>query len=101
MILPRRFNDLSSQDHAFCKQGSKKFSPEIKKAAKAALKELAKNPYPGKELQAELSGFRSYKFLRYRIIFKADTQKKTIIVWAIGHRRDIYEAFGDHFLSLD
>jgi len=84
----------------FANRASKKFSPEVKKAAKAALKELAKNPYLGKELQAELSGFWSYKFLRYRIIIKADTQKKTVIVWAVGHRRDIYEAFGDHLLSL-
>ena len=84
----------------FANRASKKFSPEVKKAAKAALKELAKNPYLGKELQAELSGFWSYKFLRHRIIFKVDTQKKTVIVWAVGHRRDIYEAFGDHLLSL-
>ena len=84
----------------FANRASKKFSPEVKKAAKAALNELAKNPYLGKELQAELSGFWSYKFMRYRIIIKADTQKKTIIVWAVGHRRDIYEAFGDHLLSL-
>ncbi len=84
----------------FANRTAKKFSPEVKKAAQAALKELAKNPYLGKELQAELSGFRSCKFLRYRIIFKADTQGKTIIVWAIGHRRDIYEAFGDHLLGL-
>ncbi|MEA3386757.1 MAG: type II toxin-antitoxin system RelE/ParE family toxin [Thermodesulfobacteriota bacterium] len=84
----------------FANRASKKFSPEVKKAAKAALKELAKNPYLGKELQAELSSFWSYKFLRYRIIFKTDTQEKTVIVWAVGHRRDIYEAFGGHLLSL-
>ena len=72
----------------------KKFSPEVRKAGKLALKELAKNPYLGKELQSDLSGFWSYKFLRYRIIFKIDTQEKNIIVWAIGHRRDIYENLG-------
>jgi len=80
----------------FANNAGKKFSPEIKKAAKVALKKLAKNPCLGKELQAELSGFWSYRFLRYRIIFKADTQEKTIIVWAIGHRRDIYENLRDH-----
>lgn len=85
---------------SFANRVAKKFSPEIKKAAKAALKELAQNPYLGKELQAELSGFWSYKFLRYRIVFKTDTTKKIIIVWAIGHRRDIYETLGDHLLSL-
>ncbi len=76
----------------------KRFTPEIKHAAKQALQTLADNPNFGKELQAELSGFRSYRFLRYRIIYKVDTDRKRIVVWAIGHRRDIYETFGEHLL---
>jgi mRNA-degrading endonuclease RelE of RelBE toxin-antitoxin system len=51
---------------------AKKLTPEIRKAAKAALKELALNPFIGKELQAELSGFWTLRFLRYRIIYKTD-----------------------------
>jgi len=84
----------------FAISAAKKFSPEVRKAAKAAMKELAQNPYLGKELQAELSGFWSYKFLRYRIVFKIDATEKNVFVWAIDHRRDIYETFGDHLLSL-
>jgi len=84
----------------FANRAAKKFSPEVKKAAKAALKELAQNPYLGKELQAELSGFRSYRFLRYRIVYKVNTSKKIVVVLAIGRRRDIYETLGDHLLSL-
>ena len=83
----------------FASKAAKKLNPEIKKSAKAAMKELAKNPYLGKELQAELSGFWSYKFLRYRIVYKADTEEKLIVVWGVGHRRDIYEAFGEHLLN--
>jgi mRNA interferase RelE/StbE len=79
---------------------AKKLNPEIKKVAKKALKELAKDPFLGKELQTELSGFWSYRFLRYRIIYKADIQKKIIIVWAIGHRRDVYETLSEHIQSL-
>jgi len=84
----------------FANRTAKKFSPEIKKAAKAALKELAQNPFLGKELQAELSGFWSYKFMRYRIVFKADPKEKVIVIWAIGHRHDIYETLSNHLLSL-
>ncbi len=73
----------------------RKFSPEIKKAAKAALKELAENPNLGKELQEELNGFRSYRFMRYRIVYKVHIQVKIVVIWAIGHRRDIYENFRD------
>ncbi len=79
----------------------RKFSPEIKKAAKAALKELAENPNLGKELQEELSGFRSYRFMRYRIIYKVDALEKIIIIWAIGHRHDIYENFSDLLLRSE
>ena len=85
---------------AFANNAAKQLNPEIKKAAKAALKELAENPSLGKELQTELSGFWFYRFLRYRIVYKADTQKKIIIVWAIGHRRDIYETMSEHLHSL-
>lgn len=85
---------------AFASNAAKKLSPEIKKAAKAALRDLAENPYLGKELQAELSGFWSYRFMRYRIVFKADSQKKIIIVFLIGHRRDIYETMSEHILSF-
>lgn len=84
----------------FANNAAKKLSPEIKKAAKTALKELAENPYLGKELQAELSGFWSFRFLRYRIVYKVDTHKKIIIVWAIGRRRDIYETMSEHILGV-
>ncbi len=92
--------DYKAKITPFANRSAKRLNPEVKKTAKAVLRELAQNPYLGKELQAELKGFWSYKFLRYRIIFKADLQKKIIVVWAIGHRRDIYEAFGEHLLGL-
>lgn len=85
---------------SFANDIAKRLSSEIKKAAKAAFKELAENPYLGKELQTELSGFWSYRFLRYRIVYKVDRQEKTIIVWAIGHRRDIYETINDHMRNI-
>jgi mRNA interferase RelE/StbE len=78
---------------------TKRLPPEIKKAAKEALKQLAGNPELGKELQAELAGFRSYRFNRYRIVFKVAPEKKVIVVWAVGHRRDIYENFSEQFVG--
>jgi len=84
---------------AFANKAAQKLPPEVKKNARAALKELAENPFLGKELQAELSGFRTHKFLRYRIVFKADTQSKIVVVWAIGHRKDIYENLNEHLLE--
>jgi len=80
---------------SFANEAGKKLNPDIRKAAKSALQELAQNPFLGKELQAELSGFWSLRFLRYRIIYKADVQLKIFVVWAIGHRRDIYETLSE------
>jgi len=65
--------------------------PEVKKQIKAALKELYKTPHLGKSLQNELASFRSLKIKRFRCIYQIDDRTKTLIVYAIGHRRDIYE----------
>lgn len=77
----------------------KRLPPDIKKAAKEALRQLEANPDLGKELQAELAGFRSYRFMRYRIVYKVVPEKKLVVVWAVGHRRDIYENFSDQILG--
>ena len=65
--------------------------PDTRRQLKTALKELYKTPYLGKSLQNELICLRSLKMKRYRIIYQIDDQNKTIIIYAIGHRRDIYE----------
>jgi len=68
-----------------------KFHPELKKHTKKALKEIARNPYIGKELQEELEGYLSYRFKRYRIIYTVDEQRKILVVHLVWHRRDVYE----------
>ena len=78
---------------------AKKLPPEIKKDAKDAIRRIAENPDLGKELQAEFTGFRSYRFMRYRIVYKVTPEKKIVVVWAIGHRRDIYENFSEQIIS--
>ena len=77
----------------FAISAAKKLSPEVRKAAKAAMKELAQNPYLGKELQAELSGFWSYKFLRYRIVFKINATGKNVFVWATAGLIVIFSSY--------
>jgi len=78
---------------------TKRLAPEIKIAAKEALRQLAGNPDLGKELQAEMTRFRSYRFLRYRIVYKVVPEKKVVVVWAVGYRRDIYENFSEQFVG--
>jgi mRNA-degrading endonuclease RelE of RelBE toxin-antitoxin system len=69
--------------------------PDIKRQLKSAIRGVAKEPYAGKELQEDLSGFLSYRFLRYRIIYQVNDIDKTIIVYMFGHRRDVYELLTD------
>ena len=71
----------------------KKFHPESKKIIKAALVELRQNPFLGDDLQEELSGFKSYKSKRYRILYNLNEDENTIQVYFIGHRRDVYDQF--------
>lgn len=65
--------------------------PDIKEQLKSTLKALYDTPHMGKALQDKLIDFRSLKMKRYRAIYQIDDLNKTIIIYAIGHRRDIYE----------
>ena len=70
-----------------------KLHPENKKLIKFALNELRQSPYSGHDLQEELSGFKSYRMKRYRILYKLNDEEDVIEVYYIGHRKDIYEEF--------
>ena len=70
-----------------------KFHPENKKLIKAAIKELRRDPHLGDDLQEELSGFKSYKLKRYRILYRVNEEKNFIEIYYVGHRSDVYEQF--------
>lgn len=70
-----------------------KFHPENKKLIKQALIELRQNSPTGKDLQEELSGFKSLRLKQYRIIYNINEEKNLIEIYHIGRRRDIYEQF--------
>jgi mRNA interferase RelE/StbE len=70
-----------------------KLHPEIKKMIKSAFEELQKNAHAGDDLQEELSGFKSYKTKRYRIIYRYNEDENSIDVYYVGHRSDVYEQF--------
>lgn len=74
--------------------------PEIKAVIRVAIDELRINPLLGDDLQDELSGFKSYKPRRYRILYKFEEEDNTIDVYYVGHRRDVYEQFGQMLKEL-
>lgn len=59
----------------------------IKRAIDSKL--LNKPEVFGKPLRKSLAGFRKLRVGDYRVIFEIDVNR--VIVWTIGHRRDIYE----------
>jgi len=65
--------------------------PEIRKNIKTGLIGLTENPYLGKPLQNELALFRSLKLKRFRVVYRIDEVNTRVVVYAIGHRKDIYE----------
>jgi mRNA-degrading endonuclease RelE of RelBE toxin-antitoxin system len=67
------------------------FHPELKRITRKALREIAGNPYLGKELQEELEGYLSYRFRRYRAVYTVDEQTKVLVIHLVGHRRNVYE----------
>jgi mRNA interferase RelE/StbE len=69
-----------------------KLPPENKKMIKTGLKALSQSPDSGSDLQEKLSGFKSYKLKRFRIIYKL-SEDNIILIYYIGHRRDVYEQF--------
>ncbi|MBK6912710.1 MAG: type II toxin-antitoxin system RelE/ParE family toxin [Ignavibacteriales bacterium] len=51
---------------------------------------LKENPDVGIQLVGPLKGLRSLRIGNYRVIYKKDLQIITIIILAIGHRKNIY-----------
>jgi mRNA interferase RelE/StbE len=70
-----------------------KLHPENKRWIKKALEELKQDPYPGKDLQEELSGFKSLRLKQYRVVYNINEEEKIIQIFYIGRRSDVYEQF--------
>ncbi len=78
----------------------KKLHPHLKPIVKAKIEHISASPHIGKLLEKELSGYLSFRSKRYRIIYKVEENTKTIEIHYIGHRRDIYELFGEQLREL-
>ena len=77
------------------RQQIKKLHPRIKPQIKTRLEQISDNPYLGKHLERDLSGYMSFRTQRYRIIYKIREDDQVIEIHYVGHRKDIYELFGE------
>ncbi len=64
--------------------------PHIKKKVRSSFQTILADPYAKKALTEELSGLRSYRVSRYRIIYQL-VQERQIEIVAVGPRERIYE----------
>jgi len=69
----------------------RKLHPSIKTRIRAGLKAILADPYCGKSLKDDLTGLRSRRVKRYRIIYRVRPAKRPIEIVAVGPRRAIYE----------
>jgi mRNA interferase RelE/StbE len=69
--------------------------PDLKRSIRQALRSLSADPFAGVPLMRELSGLWKYKVRRFRIIYELDRKARVIRIYAIDHRRDIYEQLAD------
>jgi len=64
--------------------------PTLKKKVRAGLQAIVEVPTCGKALKDELSGLRSFRLGRFRIVYRV-AEDRTIEVVTIGPRRCVYE----------
>jgi len=71
----------------------RKLHPHIKPVVKSRIEDLQENPFSGKWLEKELSGYLSMQAKRFRVIYRIRDNDQTVEIHYVGHRKDIYELF--------
>ena len=74
--------------------------PELKRSVKQAVRSLSSNPFSGEPLLRELMGLWKYKVRRFRLIYEIDRKARRIRIFAIGHRREVYEELADQLREV-
>ena len=54
---------------------------------------MREDPFLGKALERELTGYYSLRSKKYRVIYRLDHPEKTIQIHYLGYRKDIYDIF--------
>jgi mRNA-degrading endonuclease RelE of RelBE toxin-antitoxin system len=71
----------------------RKLHPQIKPVVKSKIEGLQENPFSGKCLEKELSGYLSMQANRFRVIYRIRDNDQTGEIHYVGHRKNIYELF--------
>jgi len=63
----------------------------IFKRVRAAIYEIAKDPFQGKPLRLNLKGKWSYRIGQYRVLYSIEHKTLAVYIIDIGHRREVYK----------
>lgn len=69
----------------------RRLPPELKRGIKQALGSLSSDPFAATPLLGELAGLWRIKVRRFRIVYELDRKARVIRIFAISHRREVYE----------
>ena len=73
----------------------RRLHPQIKSGIKSSIERQQENPFTGKRLEKEISGYLSIRMKRFRIIYKINEDDHDVEIHHVGHRKDIYELYRD------
>ncbi|MEK6817428.1 MAG: type II toxin-antitoxin system RelE/ParE family toxin [Nanoarchaeota archaeon] len=68
-----------------------KLDNSIKKLISIKIDKLKLNPELGKPLVGNLSGLRSLRVEKYRVLYEIKKSQLIIYVLEMGHRKDVYD----------
>ena len=69
----------------------RRLHPDLKRSVKQAIRSLSRDPLSGEPLLRELEGLRKYAVRRFRIVYAVDRERRIVRIYAVGHRREIYD----------
>lgn len=65
--------------------------PDVQRAIKGAFRALSEDADIGEPLERDLEGLWRFRVRRFRVVYEIDRRARIVRVYAVGHRRSVYE----------
>ena len=75
--------------------------PDVKRSVREAVRALSINPQLGEPLRRELEGLWRYRVRRFRIVYGIDRNRRILRIFAVGHRRTVYEEVAESLRGIE
>lgn len=64
---------------------------DVKRGVKAAFRAVTADPTIGEPLRRDLEGLWKFRVRRYRVVYAVDRAARIVRIFAVGHRRGVYD----------